>query len=164
MPRRPSKKSLLVAGAAVILSAVVLIGASFVTGKRGGPSNRATVTDSRGQRWDIALVASPTRAAPGAPVNLKLSIANTTDNAQTISFPTNEQIELVVRDDKGKEVWRSAEPSEKFNLSISIGRNGTSYDRSWTAPNGSGRYAVHGLILATELKGKGRVTTAVVVG
>ncbi len=164
MPRRPPKKSLLVAGAVVVLAAVVLIGAGFVSGKRGGRSSRVTLTDSRGQRWEIALVASPTRVAPGAPVNLKLSIARTTDNPQSISFPSNRQVELVARDDKGKEVWRSAEPSVPFDLSISVGRNPTNYERSWTAPNGSGRYTVDGLILANELKGKGRVTTTVVVG
>ena len=164
MPRRPSKKSLLVAGVVVVLAVVALIGAGFVSGKGGGRSSRVTLTDSRGQRWEIALVASPTRVAPGAAVNLKLTIARTTDNPQSISFPTNRQVELVVRDDSGKEVWRSAEPSEKFDLSISVGRNPTIYERSWTAPSGSGRYTVDGLILANELKGKGRVTTAVVVG
>jgi hypothetical protein len=70
----------------------------------------------------------------------------------------------VVRDDRGKEVWRSVEPSMKFDLSYSIGRNPTAYDRSWTAPNASGRYKVHGVILAKELERKGRVTTDVVVG
>ena len=121
MPRRPPKKSLLVAGAVVVLAAVVLIGAGFVSGKRGGRSSRVTLTDSRGQRWEIALVASPTRVAPGAPVKLKLSIARTTDKAQSISFPSNRQVELVARDDKGKEVWRSAEPSVQFDLSIPSG-------------------------------------------
>ena len=164
MPRRPPKKSLLVAGAVVVLAVVVLVGAGFVSGNRGGPSNRAMVTDSVGQRWEIALEASPTRVPPGAPVNLKLSIARATDNPQTISFPTNRQIELVARDDRGQEVWRSAEPSMTFDLSVSVGRNPTTYERSWTTPNGSGRYTVHGAILAKELNGKGRVTTAVVVG
>jgi intracellular proteinase inhibitor BsuPI len=164
LPRRPSKKSLLLAGAVVVLAVIVLIGAGFVSGKRGGRSSRATVTDSRGQRWEIILVASPTRVSPGAPVTLKLSIAKTTDYPQTISFSTNRQIELVARDDRGKEVWRSAEPSMTFDLSVSVGRNPTTYERSWTTPNGSGRYTVDGLILAEELKGKGRVRTAVVVG
>jgi hypothetical protein len=163
LPRRPPKKSLLVAGAVVALAAVVLVGAGVVSGKRGGRSNRAAVTDSRGQRWEIVLVAAPTRVAPGAPINLTLSIARTTDNPQTISFPTNRQIELVARDDRGKEVWRSAEPSMTLDLSVSVGRNPTTYERSWT-PNGSGRYTIHGAILANELDGKGRVTTDVVVG
>jgi hypothetical protein len=164
LPRRPPKKSLLVAGAVVVLAAVVLIGVGFVSGKRGGPSSRATVTDSLGQRWEIALVASPTRVAPGAPVNLKLSITRTTENPQTITFSTNRQIELVARDDRGTEVWRSAEPSMTLDLSVSVGQNPTTYERSWTTPNGSGRYTVQGVILAKELEGKGRVTTAVVVG
>ena len=164
MPRRPPKKSLLVAGAVVVLAVVVLVGAGFVSGNRDGPSSRATVTDSVGQRWEIVLEASPTRVAPGAPVNLKLSIAKTTDDPQTISFPTNRQIELVARDDDGNEVWRSAEPSMTFDLSVSVGRNPTTYERSWTTPNRSGRYTVHGVILAEELNGKGRVTTPVVVG
>ena len=164
MPRRPSKKSLLVAGAVVALAAVVLIGAGFISGKGGGPSSRAKVTDSLGQRWEIVLEASPTRVAPGEPVNLKLSIAKTTDNPQSISFPTNQQIELVARDDRGAEVWRSDEPSMKFDLSYSVGRNPTTYERSWTTPDGSGRYTVHGAILAEELNGKGGVTTTVVVG
>jgi hypothetical protein len=164
LPRRPPKKSLLIVGGVVLLAAVVLIGAGFVSGKRDGPSSRAEVTDSRGQRWEIVLVASPTRVAPGAPVNLRLSIARTSDNPQTISFPTNRQIELVARDDRGEEVWRSAEPSMTLDLSVSVGRNPTTYERSWTTPNGSGRYTVEGAILAKELAGKGRVTTAVVVG
>lgn len=164
MPRRPPKKSLLVAGAVVVLAAVVLIGAGFVSGRRGGPSRRVTVTDSSGQRWEIVLVASPARVTPGAPVNLKLSIARTTDNPQTITFATNRQIELVARDERGTEVWRSAEPSMTLDLTVSVGRNPTTYERSWTTPNGSGRYKVEGAILAKELAGKGRVSTAVVVG
>ena len=161
MPGRPQKKTLLVAGGVVVLAAVVLIGAGFVSGKGDGPASQAEVTDSRGQRWNIALVAAPPRVAAGAPVSFTLSIANATDRPQSISFSTNRQIELVVRDDRGKEVWRSDEPSMKFDLSYSIGRNPTKYERSWTTPNGSGRYKVHGLILAKELEGKGRVETAV---
>lgn len=164
MPRRPQKKSLLIAGGVVVLAAVVLIGAGFVFGEGDGPSNRATVTDGLGQRWIIALEASPAQVAPGAPVNLKLSIANATDNPQSVSYATNRQIELVVRDDDGKEVWRSEEPSMQFDLSYSIGRNPTTYERTWTAPNESGRYTVHGLILAKELEGKGGVRTDVEVG
>jgi hypothetical protein len=152
----PTKKTLLVAGAAVVLAVVVLIGAGFVSGKQGSGSNRAAIKDSLGQAWEILLEASPTRVPSGAPVNLKLSIARTTDRPQSISFPTNRQIELVVRDHRGKEVWRSDEPSMKFDLSISVGRNPTIYERSWTAPDASGRYRVDGLILANELKGKGR--------
>ena len=164
MPRRPQKKSLLVAGAVVVLVAVVLLGAGFVSGEGDGPSNRVTVKDSDGQRWNISLEASPARAAAGAPVKLKLSIANATDQAQSVSYATNRQIDLVVRDDNGQEVWRSEEPSMRFDLSYSIGKNPTTYERTWTAPNESGRYTVDGLILAKELDGKGRVRTDVVVG
>jgi len=163
LPRPPQKKWLLVAGA-VVLVAVVLIGAGFVSGSGDGPSERVTLTDRHGQRWNIALEASPAEAAAGAPVKLKLSIANATDKAQSISYATNRQIDLVVRDKGGKEVWRSPEPSMKFDLSYSIGRNPTNYERTWTAPNEPGRYTVDGLILAKELDGKGRVRTDVVVG
>lgn len=163
MPRRPQKKWLLVAGA-VVLVAVVLIGAGFVSGDGDGPSDRVTLTDSDGQRWNISLEASPARVAAGAPVKLKLAIANATEQAQSVSYATNRQIELVVRDDNGKEVWRSEEPSMRFDLSYSIGKNPTIYERTWTAPNESGRYTVDGLLLAKELDGKGRVRTDVVVG
>jgi hypothetical protein len=164
LPRRPQKKSLLVVGAVVVLVAVVLIGAGFVSGDGDGPSNRVTVTDGDGQRWNIALEAAPARVAAGAPVKLKLSIASATEKAQSVSYATNRQIELVVRDDRGKEVWRSDEPDMKFDLSYSIGKNPTNYERTWTAPNRSGRYTVNGRLLAKELEGKGRVKTDVVVG
>jgi hypothetical protein len=144
--------------------AILVVGGLLAAGGGGGPSHRAEFNDRRGQRWVVELAARPDEARPGSPIEVTIGIANKTGKAQTISFPTNRQIELLAKDGEGKVVWRSEEPSVKVDLSRSIGADPTEFTRTWpTAGLDKGRYTVEGAFLARELQGKGRVSRAVVL-
>ena len=159
------KRTVVVVAAAAVIVAVLVV-AGLVAADRGGdgPSSQAEVTDERGQRWVVDLAARPAEAGAGAPIEVTIGIANKTGKAQTISVPSNRQIELRAKDGDGKVVWRSEEPDVKVDLSLSIGANPTQYTRTWsTAGLAAGRYTVEGVVLAEELDGEGRVSTPVVL-
>jgi hypothetical protein len=159
------KRTVPVVVAAAIVVAVLVVG-GLVAGNRGGdgPSSRAEVTDKLGQRWVVELAARPAEAGAGAPIEVTIGIANTTGNAQTISFPSNRQIEVRAKDGDGKVVWRSEEPDVPVALSRSIGAEPTEFTRTWSTTGlDAGRYSVEGAVLARELDGRGRVGTAVVL-
>lgn len=163
MSRR--KRTVPVAAAAAVIVAVLVV-AGLVAAQRGGddPSWRAEVTDQRGQRWVVHLAARPAEARSGAPIEVTIGIANETGNAQSISFPSNRQIELRAKDDDGRMVWRSEEPDVKVALSRSIGADPAEFTRTWsTAGLDAGRYTVEGAVLADELDGRGLVSTPVVL-
>lgn len=158
---RPDRKFLLLAAGAVVVAALV-VGVLLAANGGGGPSHRAEFNDQREQRWVVELRARPDQAAPGSEIEVTIGIANKTGKAQTISFPTNRQLELEAKDEEGKVVWRSEEPSVQVDLSRSIGAEPTEFTRKWaTAGLGKGRYTVEGVILGQELRGKGRVSTEV---
>jgi hypothetical protein len=158
-----SRKVLLLAAGAVVVVALV-IGGFLATSGGGGPSHRAEFDDRRGQRWVVELTARPDHARPGSPIEVTIGIANKTGKAQTISFRTNRQVELQAKDENGKVVWDSQEPSVKLDLSRSVGAEPTEFTRTWpTEGLGEGEYTVEGAFLAQELEGKGRVKTAVVL-
>jgi hypothetical protein len=160
---RPDRRVLLFAAGTVVVAALV-VGGLLAANGGGGPSRRAEFNDKLGQGWVVELVARPDQARPGSPIEVTIGIANKTGKPQTISFPTNRQLELQAKDEEGKVVWRSEEPSVKVDLSRSIGAEPTEFMRTWsTAGLGEGRYTVEGAILAQELEGKGRVSTAVVL-
>lgn len=160
---RPDRRVLLLAAGAVVVAALV-VGGLLAANRGGGPSRRAEFTDKLGQRWVVELVARPDQARPGSPIEVTIGVANRTGGSQTISFPTNRQVELQAKDEEGEVVWRSEEPSVPVDLSRSIGADPTEFTRTWsTAGLGEGEYTVEGAILAQELEGKGRVSTAVVL-
>ncbi|HEV3365574.1 MAG TPA: BsuPI-related putative proteinase inhibitor [Acidimicrobiia bacterium] len=153
-----------VAAAAVIVAVVVVAGLVAANQGGDGPSSRAEVTDKLGQRWVVNLAARPAEPGAGTPVEVTIGIANPTGNAQTISFPSNRQIELQAKDGDGKVVWRSDEPDVKVDLSRSIGKKPAEFTRTWSTTGlKTGRYTVEGAVLAQELEGRGRVGTAVVL-
>jgi hypothetical protein len=159
------KRTVPIAMAAAVIVAVVVV-AGLVVANRGGdgPSSRAELTDQRGQRWVVDLAARPAEAAPGAPIEVTIGIANKTGNAQTISFPTNRQLELRAKDGDDKVVWRSEEPDVKVALSRAVGAEPTEFTRTWSTTGlKAGRYTVEGAVLAQELDGRGWVSTAVVL-
>jgi hypothetical protein len=160
---RPDRRVLLLAAGVVVVAALV-VGGLLAANGGGGPSRQAEFDDKLGQRWVVELVARPDQARPGSPIEVTIGIANKTGKPQTISFPTNRQVELQAKDEEGKVVWRSEEPSVKVDLSRSIGADPSEFTRTWpTAGLGKGEYTVEGAVLAQELGGKGRVSTAVVL-
>ncbi len=159
------KRTVPIAAAVAVFVAVLAVG-GLVVANRGGdaPSSRAELTDQRGQRWVVDLVARPAEAQPGAPIEVTIGIANKTGKAQTISFPSNRQLELRAKDGDGKVVWRSEEPDVKVILSRAVGADPTQFTRTWSTTGlKAGRYTVEGAILAQELDGRGWVRTAVVL-
>lgn len=150
--------------AAVVLAVLVAVGLIAAGGEGGGPRSRVEFTDELGQRWVVELAARPADASAGAPIEVTIGIANETGKPQTISFPSNRQIELQARNGDGKVVWRSEEPDVKVELSRSVGKKPADFTRTWSTTGlDAGRYTVEGTVLARELDGRGRVGTAVVL-
>jgi hypothetical protein len=161
---RPLSRRVLLLAAGAVVALALALGGLLAANGGGGPSHRAEFDDKLDQRWVVELVARPDQARPGSPIEVTIGIANKTGKPQTISFPTNNQVQLQAKDEDGKVVWRSEEPSVKVDLSRSIGAEPTEFTRTWsTAGLGEGEYIVEGAILAQELEGKGRVSTAVVL-
>jgi Flp pilus assembly protein CpaB len=153
------------AGAVLAVIALAVGVAVVVSNQEGTPSSQVEAEDARGQRWRIQLAAAPDDATVGATIELELSITNLSEGLQTISFSTNRQIELLVRDEDGKVVWRSEEPSASVTVSRSPGPGQPIvYQRAWATTSAArGRYTVEGSILARELEGRGETATSVVL-
>jgi hypothetical protein len=160
--RRTTRRRPLAVMALILIVLLALAVGGILAARRPGAMNPTEFVDKVGQHWRVEVAAVPARAPVGSVIEVTLSITNTTQNPQAISFSTNRQIDLVARNDAGKVVWRSPEPSVKVDLSRSVGDQPTRYTRTWTTAGlAPGRYTIEGAILAKELAGEGRVKTSV---
>lgn len=82
------------------------------------------------------------RGADGA-VRVVLQVANATDRALELSFPTGKTHDVVVLDERGREVWRWSE-GRLFTTALQTktlgGGDTATFDEAWRPRGAHGRY------------------------
>lgn len=157
------------AGGVVALVMIALAAGGFLA-VRGGDNDTdgadgVKIEDARGRPWRVEVSAKPAEARVGSKIDVVVSVHNLGEAMQSLTFSTNRQFALRAVDEDGREVWRSQEPDQKFDLSRAVTPGAfVEYPRSWTTSEVKpGRYTFEASILSAELKGRATAKTSVVL-
>ena len=142
---------------------IVAVAAAVLANRGENGSSTVTVEDAKSQEWRVNILATPDEVQAGRMVRVKVSVTNTSERIQGLTFPDGQQLQLTAQDEGGRVVWRAEASPQRFLLTRSVtGGSPVDYSYSWpTKDIEPGEYKLRASVLSEELKGRAMVETSV---